>query len=140
MVTRVSVVFLLAVACRTPVALAPDARPKSERLQTGVWGGEHVALTVTDAGGHLEFDCASGDIAQRLEVDDTGRLDVEGVFIQEHAGPVRVDEQPDRKPAHYSGRLTQKTLTLSVTLVESNETIGSFVATYAASPRVRKCR
>ena len=141
MVSRLSLALVLALASCSSAPVSPGAfgPPASDRLQTGSWGGEHIALTVTGAGGHLEFDCASGDITQPLVVDDLGRLDAGGVFVQEHAGPIRVGEEPDRKPARYSGHLTGKTLILTVTLVDSNESIGSFTLTYAAEPRIRKC-
>ena len=104
-----------------------------------MWGGDHAALTVTDAGGHVEFDCASGEIAQPLALDESGRLDATGVFIPGHGGPIGVGEEPDRKPARYAGRLADRTLTLTVTLVDSNERIGSFTLTYAAVPRITRC-
>jgi hypothetical protein len=110
-----------------------------DRLQTGTWGGEHVALTVTDDGAHVEFDCAFGDISQPLTVDRDGRLAVDGVFVQERGGPVRLGE-PERQAARYSGRLTGDTLTFDVTLTASSEKAGSFTVVRAAAPRLRKCR
>src|SRR6267142_1618957 len=71
-----AVVLLVAsVGCAgMPFALGADAT-----VPNGTWGGEHASLTVTDAGAHAEFDCASGDIDQPLAVDAEGRLNVEGV-------------------------------------------------------------
>ena len=109
------------------------------RLLAGTWGGEHVALIVTDAGAHVEFDCAFGDISQPLTIDPDGRLAVEGVYVQERGGPVREGEEPVRKPARYSGRLSGQTLTFDVVLIESNETVGSFTVARGVTPRVRKC-
>lgn len=114
--------------------------PDGDRLRPGTWGGEHVALTVTDEGAHVEFDCAFGDISQPLTVGPDGRLAVEGVYVQEHGGPVRSGEEPDRKPARYSGRLSGQTLTFDVTLIESHETVGSFTVVRGVTPRVRKCQ
>jgi hypothetical protein len=37
-----------------------------------VWGGDHVNLVVTDAGGALEYDCAHGTIDQPLVIDSSG--------------------------------------------------------------------
>ena len=110
-----------------------------DRLLAGTWGGEHVALIVTDAGAHVEFDCAFGDISQPLTVDPDGRLAVDGVYVQERGGPVREGEEPVRKPARYSGRLSGQTLTFDVILIESNDTVGSFTVVRGATPRVRKC-
>ena len=114
--------------------------PGDQRVPTGAWGGDHVGLTVGEAGAHVEFDCAYGDIGQPLVTDNRGNLAVDGVYVQEHAGPVRVGEEPDKKPAHYAGRLDGDTLTLKVTLTESNEPIGVFTLTHGAAPGVRKRR
>lgn len=121
-------------------ASAMPAGRQDRRLPPGTWGGEHVALTVTDSGGHFEFDCAAGDIAKPLVVDDTGRFAMDGVFVQERPGAIRMGEQPERKPARYLGQLADKTLTFDVTLVDSKDAIGHFTVTLDATPRVRKCR
>lgn len=121
------------IACAT---LAPDER----RVATGTWGGEHVGLTVTDTGAHVEFDCASGDITQPLALDARGNLSVEGVYVREHGGPIQVGEVPDRKPARYAGRVAGTTLTIDVILTDSNEKIGTFTLERGAGSGVRKCR
>lgn len=121
-----------AMAC---VTLAPGER----RLTTGPWGGEHVGLTVTDTGAHVEFDCASGDITQPLALDGRGNLSVDGVYVREHGGPIQVGEVPDRRPARYAGRVAGTTLTIDVVLTDSNEKIGTFTLERGAEPRVRKC-
>ena len=132
---RALVLFGATAACAgLPIASGSDTVP------IGTWGGEHASLTVTDAGAHAEFDCASGDINQPLAVDAEGRVNVEGVVVQEHAGPIRIGEEPVRKRARYSGRLDKKTIVLEVILIETNETFGSFTLTLDATPRVRKCR
>ena len=121
------------VACAT---LAPDER----RVANGMWSGPHVALSVTDTGAHVEFDCASGDIAQPLTLDASGTLSVDGVYVREHGGPIRVGEVPDRNPARYAGRVAGTTLTLDVVLTDSNEKVGSFTLERGAESGVRKCR
>lgn len=110
------------------------------RLQTGTWGGEHVQLTVTKSGAHVEFDCATGDIPRPLTIDKNGRLDTEGVFGRERRGPIRLGEDPARQRARYVGHLTGKTLSFDVILVESKETAGRFTVARGAAAHVRKCR
>lgn len=110
------------------------------KLATGVWGGEHLGLTVTADGARLEFDCGAGDITVPLIVDNAGRLSVDGVYIREHPGRLRVDEVPERTPARYTAQVTGNTMTLDVTLTESNESLGTFTLTHGENPRVRKCR
>ena len=121
----------------TPVAAAP-ARPS--RLMAGTWGGEHAALSVTEGGARLEFDCASGEIATPIEAAPDGRIDVAGVFVPERGGPTRDREASNRRRARYAGRVEDNALTLTVTLVESGEEVGTFSLTYGAAPRLRKCR
>jgi hypothetical protein len=135
--TRIRLLLLLAAtsACATSIVGVDGTR-----VPTGTWGGDHLALTVTGGGAHLEFDCASGDITAPLTLDSTGRLDVDGVFIREHGGPTRADETPEREPARYSGRVEGQTMTLDVTLTSSKESVGTFTLTLGAEPRVRKCR
>ena len=133
--TMAGVAVLLAVfagACSTPV------NPSDGRV-AGEWGGQHVALTVTSAGAQLEFDCASGEITKPLTVDGQGRFSVEGVYLREHPGPIHVGDDPVRQPARYSGRIDGTTMTLDVTLIASNQTVGSFTLTRDAQPRVLKC-
>ena len=133
---RALALFAATAAC-TGLPIAPGA---DTTVPTGAWGGEHASLTVSDGGAHAEFDCASGDINQPLAVDAEGRLNVEGVVVLEHPGPIRIGEEPVRKRARYSGRLDKKTIDLEVILIESNETFGRFTLTLDATPRVRKCR
>ena len=109
-------------------------------MAPGVWGGDHAALTVIETGAHLELDCASGDISGRLSAGGDGRFSVEGVFVVEHAGPVRSDETPERKPARFSGRVEGGTMSLDVTLVESNTSVGRFALELGRAPGVKKCR
>ncbi len=116
------------------------AGPVDNRVPTGTWGGEHVGLAVTETGAHVEFDCASGDISEPLTVDGSGQFAVDGVYVQEHPGPVRVGEEPEKRPARYAGTLDGRTMTLAVTLKESNEVVGTFALSYGAASGVRKCR
>lgn len=137
--SALALVLFLAVGCRHTPGVA-GAGSTDRRVPVGTWGGEHVALIVTETGAHLEFDCAFGDITQPLTFDRSGRLAVEGVFVQEHGGPVRLGEKPDRRPARYFGRLNGKTLTFEATLIDSNTSIGSFTLVSGATPRITKCR
>lgn len=118
----------------------PGAASAMERVRPGVWGGEHVAMTVTDSGAHLEFDCASGDIAAPLATDRGGRFVVEGIFVRERAGAIRPGQEPERHRARYEGLLKDETVTLEVVLIDSDESIGRFTLAFGATPRVRKCR
>ncbi len=105
----------------------------------GAWGGEHLALTVTERGGALEFDCAAGEISEPLEVDAGGRFEAAGVFIPGQGGPVQAGEAPLRRPARYAGRVVGQTMTLSLTLSETGELIGPFRLRKDAPPQLLRC-
>ena len=48
---------------------------------TGMWGGDHVSLAVTETGSHLEFDCAHGDISGALTVDAVGAFAAADTYV-----------------------------------------------------------
>jgi hypothetical protein len=113
-------------------------RPNS--LPTGTWGGQHISLDVTSDGARLEFDCANGQINQPVMLDGNNAFDVAGVYVQERGGPVRIDEQPNGQPARYSGRVEGQTLTLTITLTDNKQTIGTYTLGHGQNPRIFKCR
>jgi hypothetical protein len=133
-------VALALVAMAGACASAPISAGDDHLLPAGTWGGDHVALDVGASGAHFEFDCASGDIAKPLVIDDQGRLAMDGVFIQEHGGARRQGDEPNKQAARYTGQLRNKTLTFDITLSGAAEKVGSFIATLDATPVVRKCR
>ena len=90
----------------------------------GEWGGLHAGLVLSSAGGHIEFDCASGSIDAPLRVDKAGRFSLPGTYAGGHGGPVRQDAPDDRQPARYLGTVSDKQMDLTVTV--GPETIGSF--------------
>ena len=108
-------------------------------LLTGMWGGDHIALTVADAGTHVEFDCAHGDIPIPWMINARNEFDVSGTFVREHGGPIRVGEMPDSHPAAYVGSVTETMMVLTVRLTDTNETIGMFTLSRGSPGRVVKC-
>jgi hypothetical protein len=111
---------------------------RGEHVPNGAWGGDHVALTVTDGGGRVEFDCARGTLDHPLRLDDSGRFSVAGTFVQEHGGPTRAGEVPEGQPARYQGRLDRQKLEFTVT-VEGKTGQGPFTVTLAKAPKLTKC-
>lgn len=108
-------------------------------VAAGEWGGQHVGLTVTASGARIEFDCAHGSIGAKMSLDAEGRFNVMGTFVKERGGPVRIDEKPDSSPARYSGRVEGKKMTLTLTLTDSGEDLGTFTLTRGESPNLTKC-
>lgn len=127
-----ALVLLAAAACANPLGAS---RP----VAAGPWGGTHIALEVTDKGGQVEYDCAHGTLDEPLVLDSRGRFDVHGSHTPEHGGPIRDGEPSLSRPAHYSGRVDDDRMTLTVTLTDTGEPIGSFTLTRGEAGRVLKC-
>jgi hypothetical protein len=116
------------------------ANGKMENAQTGTWGGEHVRLEVTAQGGQVEYDCGHGTIDQKIVPDQHGRFEARGTHVREHGGPVRKDETAETHPAQFSGQITGRTMTLTVTESDTKEAVGTFSLVYGQQPRLMKCR
>ena len=126
--------MVAAIACSSPTG-------PGDLLAIGTWGGEHAALEVTEEGGRIEYDCAHGDLGEPLVVDRSGRFDVTGTHTPEHGGPVREDEKLVSHPARYVGRVDgdRMTLTVSITVTNTAETLGTFALTRGVAGRLLKC-
>jgi hypothetical protein len=109
------------------------------RLSAGVWGGDHISLSVTDTSTRLELDCAHGDIPAVVTLDRKGEFLVAGTYTREHGGPIRQGESPDSHPAIYSGQVASTTMTLTIRLSDANETVGVFTLVSGSQGRVFKC-
>jgi hypothetical protein len=119
-------------ACSSPVS-------PGEIVAAGTWGGEHVALEVTADGGRIEYDCAHGEISEPLRLDRDGHFDAAGTHTPEHGGPVREDEEIVSRPARYAGRVDGTRMTLTVTLTDAREVLGTFTLTHGVPGRLLKC-
>ena len=102
----------------------------------GLWGGDHISMTVTATGARIELDCAHGDIFVRLPA---APFSVAGTFVREHGGPIRDGEIPNSRPAVYSASSSADKMTLTVRITDTNEMIGTFTLTRGVSGRVVKC-
>ena len=109
------------------------------RLPAGLWGGDHISISLTDASTHLELDCAHGDIPAVLALDRQGQFNVAGTYVREHGGPIRQGEIPDRHPAIYSGFVASTMMTLTIRLSDTNDSIGTFSLASGSFGRVLKC-
>lgn len=114
--------------------------PKHYRLAEGTWGGQHLTVTVGESSATIEFDCAHGQIDGPLVTDRRGRFDLKGTYAPEHGGPVRDNEQSAGQPARYTGWTDGKKMTLTVTLTDRKEAIGTFNLVRGTEGRIFKCR
>lgn len=108
-------------------------------VRTGMWGGEHIRMSVGANGAKIEYDCAHGTIDQPIRIDRNGRFDVRGTHTREAGGPVRIDNPPRGQAARYVGRISGTRMTLSVSLVGSGQAVGTFSLDFGAEPRIFKC-
>ena len=106
---------------------------------TGTWGGQHLQVDLIQEGGTLEYDCASGTISSPLVPDESGRVVALGIHSPGHGGPVRDDEVPPRLPARYEGQVSGDRLTLTVTIIQDNQRVGTFALRRGANGLIFRC-
>jgi len=114
---------------------SPEAKP---RPLIGSFGGGGAGVEATEGGAALTFDCANGSVEGPIAVDENGGFDAAGLFVREGPGPVRPDQQRG-VPVRYAGKLEGETLTLSVRMSGSDETLGPFTLTRGRVARIRSC-
>jgi hypothetical protein len=118
-------------------------RPKrvSERVVSpGVWGGAHIRIDVEEKGATVHYDCAHGSIDEQLALDSEGRFDARGTFVHEGGGSIRINIKRVPQPARYEGQVSGQQLSLTVTLTETSQTVGTYTLTRGSEGRLRKCR
>lgn len=116
-----------------------NSAQKSQTKVSGEWGGQGISMQVSDSGATLEFDCASGSITEGIALDSSGKFSAKGLFARQRPGPTREDEENDGQPATYEGVITGESLTLTITLVQSKEKVGTFTLTHGKVGRIRRC-
>ena len=131
-IVPLSVVVMLAAAPGCP-------QPLGSAELTGPWGGQHIALVVSESGAAIEYDCARGTIDTPLRAGAGGRFTATGTHVREHGGPVREGEAPDVHPADYVGLVRGDRMTLTVRETDTGTTIGTFTLSRGADARVVKC-
>ena len=124
-----------------PQANASSAsKEMGRRAPVGSWGGLHIRLELTESGAEIEYDCAHGTMDGPLVLGSDGRFNLTGTHFKEHSGPIRLNEPPNDHPARYTGRVEGQTMTLQVTLTDTQEDAGTFTLTHGVAGRVWKCR
>ena len=116
-----------------------DTATEPSRLPAGVWGGDHISMTVGATSTHFELDCGHGDLPAVPTVDRQRQFEVAGNFVREHGGPIRQGEIPESHPAIYSGTVASTTMTLTIRLSDTKESIGPFTLISGSLGRVLKC-
>ena len=123
---------------RVVKSVAPKKIMKIVRAET--WGGEHVRIEFNDGEAKVEFDCAHGTITDPLKPDSEGRFALNGSYVREGPGPIRLKFPRVSQPARYSGTIKGDEMSLSVTLNNTSQEIGTFTLTRGSEGLIRKCR
>jgi len=134
----VAMVALLVAGAALPASSARSRQPR--RVAQGSWGAPHIRVEVGDGSATIEYDCAHGQINGPLVIDRRGRFDLKGTHSPEHAGPIRNNEESAGEPARYTGWTDGKQMMLTVTLVNSKESVGTFNLTLGGGGRIFKCK
>jgi hypothetical protein len=113
---------------------------KSQSIQAGMWGGEHISMEVAGGQARIEYDCAHGTISGPLVVNARSEFNLRGTHVREHGGPTRIDEKSSSRPAQYAGHIVAKKMTLTVTLSDTGDVLGTFELFYGRTGRVWKCK
>lgn len=111
----------------------------SQVIQSGIWGGKHVGMVISDSSATLDYDCAHGSIVEPIMADENGMFNVRGVYVIEHGGPIRLGEILDKHPAEYYGNIKDKEMTLIVKLTDTDVVVDTFYLTFEADPIIYKC-
>ncbi|MDQ2938026.1 MAG: hypothetical protein M3R67_11025 [Acidobacteriota bacterium] len=136
---RNTVLVIIAVIVLTVFSAA--ARPrKMQRSVSGTWGGDHIIIEFSGRSASIEYDCANGTINGPLTLDSKGRFTWGGYHNREHGGPIRRDEKSNTQTATYKGWIQDNTMTLTVTLANGDESLGTFTLKRGSQGRVFKCR
>ncbi|MGI8786573.1 MAG: hypothetical protein ACR2HG_02265 [Pyrinomonadaceae bacterium] len=114
-------------------------QPKLTTLQTGSWGGNGIGLTIEADGAKITFDCADGEIKQKLEIDENGNFSLSGFYTQQRGGPIVLNDLPKPQPALYEGAVSGSKMTLKVVLTETKNTIGEYKLERDKYANIHRC-
>ncbi len=105
---------------------------------TGDWGGTHVGLELTAAGGTLDYDCAAGTIDEPVILQPDRSFHVVGSHTPGWGGPERVGEVRPSYRTRYSGSVQDDRMTLTGR-VENGVLLGPFTLVRGAEPVIMRC-
>lgn len=112
---------------------------KNKELPQGNWGGQGISLKIEENGANLQFDCAEAEIQGKIIINDKGFFSINGEYIRNGPGPIRLNMPSRRQNALFEGKISGNIITLSVTLTDSKDKIGDFKVKLDASPVIRRC-
>ena len=101
----------------------------------GTWGGDNAGMIVTGNDVHVHIGCTLGTAPGPIRPDTQGRFTASGTY--------NVDAYPvDRgitHPATFTGQITGRTMTLTVTLTDIARVLGPVTLAYGNEPKMGPC-
>jgi len=101
----------------------------------GTWGGDNAGLIVSNTDVHVHIGCTLGDALGPIRPDANGRFETTGTY--------NVDAYPvDRgitHPAKFTGQITRRTMTLTVTLTDTARVLGPVTLVFGKEPKMGPC-
>ena len=101
----------------------------------GTWGGDNAGLIATDTVAHVHIGCTLGYAKTPILIQADGSFEATGTY--------NVDAFPiDRgiiHPARFSGRITGKTMTLTVVLTDDGRQLGPVTLVLGKEPVMGPC-
>ena len=119
--------LILGLGCESPTG--PDV--------AGQWGGAEADLTLAASGGSIEYPCATATIDPAWKLSRDGHWSGTGQHFF-GGGPLPAGGQPPH-PVSYSGQLTGKTLTFTVTLLDLHQVLGPYTVERGRSVALNYC-
>jgi hypothetical protein len=121
--------LVLLASCGVSSVLMPDGSVG------GDWGGENAALMADDTSAHVHIGCTYGDVHQVIIPDANGRFDANGLY-NVSAFPI---DAGVFHPAHFTGVVTGRTMSLTVTLSDTARTLGPVTVVFGRQPDMGPC-
>ena len=126
---------LVAAALLPPSGCRSTGPSGPGRVAVGTWGGRDAGMVVEERSAHVHIGCTRGDVGQGIPLDADGHFDVTGTY--------NVDAFPiDRgilHPARFAGDTDGRSLTLSVRLTDTGQTLGPVVLRLGVTPQMANC-
>ena len=105
-------------------------------LRIGMWGGPRVGLSVEETRVTFLFDCAAGQIENKIAFAPDGRFDVTGTY---NGAGNAMGADHSSHPARYFGRLVGTHITFTRVLLDGSLPDMSFAADFGAAPSIVAC-
>ena len=105
---------------------------------TGQWGGPHIGLTLTEAGGQIEYDCAAGTLTEPLTPRPNGDFEVQGTHTPGHGGPAIEGEIMPIHRVRFTGNVRGDRMHMTGR-VENGVLLGPFALRRGAEVGIFRC-